>query len=606
MKGVRGFVLFTALLFFSCKPQPEPSTLDIYVFGNVTAFGISPVLGADVFTVPGNHQAKTDSVGHARFKFSEPGSYELYGYKEGVGGSKILYEFVDGADQTLNMRLLTGVIPACVPKIERILPILPANFGIGDSIAFSFKVTDIGSDPEAIDLRIISNKDGMIATGHPSQDHLMNCTGILSQGEHILTVEATDERALGSSITFSISSTYPSAVQLDTAYKDGAYIQVKWLKYIGQSFANYTVYRTEDTTKVGVAIKTFTEVDSVCLTEIHPPIKTRVWYYVKVTNKIGMSRQSRFVKVDFPCGVIFNYKPSLAIHHPTLPILYVYDDNQMKLMALNHETNEIFATYNLTTRINDLAIDDNGYGMEVYVPSGDGSLLILDALTLVKKKTINVGIAQSSVTSNGSGFLFVIAGHGSWAPNPARTYSRSTGALIGQSKTYGLSGGERMRLIPGTHSLIAVATSGSPIIRDYVEFNYRGELVSENDQIWDDGYGLDGSNFKISPNGKFMVSSGNGAVYGTTSEVAYLGHLETRGHSLVDYAFSADGNTIYAGTWDQNSIQVLSYPAMKFTKEYVTNGIPRFVFPYNGNLITVSLQNDNYSCFIIEKVKIKP
>lgn len=602
MKIVRSILLFTSLLFFGCKNQPEPSMLDVYVYVGDNI----PVVDADVFTVQGNHTTKTNANGHARLNISEPGSYELYCYKNGIGASKFLYDFVEGMDQTINMHLKSGVIPSCIPKIERILPAQPANTVVGEGVGFSFKVTDIDSNPEAIDLRIVSDKDGLIAIGHPGSDHLMNHTGILSMGVHNITVEASDEKGFGSSITFSISSTYPSALHLDTAYKEQNFIQVKWQKYIGELFASYTVFRTDDTTKVGEAIKTYTNVDSVNYLEAHPPIKLKVWYYVKITNTMGMSRISRFVEVENPCGRIFNYRPWLAIHHPTLPIIYVYDDYQMKLIAMNHVTDEILATYKLTTRTNDLAIDNNGFGMEVYVPVEDGGLLVLDALTLTKKKTINIGITPSAVASNSSGFLFVIAGYGNWASNPARTYSRSTGTLLGQSKSYGLFGGEKIQLIPGTHAFIAMSTSGSPIIRHYVEFNYRGEFVSENNDPWHDYHQMDGCNFKVSPNGKFMVTSSSGTVFGTTSELNFIGILDNGGHTLNDYAFSADGNTIYAGTWDQNSIQVYNYPTLRFTKEYITSGIPRFVFPYDGDLITVSLQNNSYTSFVFEKIKIKP
>jgi hypothetical protein len=85
----------------------------------------------------------------------------------------------------------------------------------------------------------------------------------------------------------------------------------------------------------------------------------------------------------------------------------------------------------------------------------------------------------------------------------------------------------------------------------------------------------------------------------------YEGEIERGTLYFSDYVFSSDSKTIYAGTSNRNSIQIVKYPELTRTNELMTKGYPDFMFFVKGNIIVlskVSLISEN---FAIEKISVE-
>jgi hypothetical protein len=75
--------------------------------------------------------------------------------------------------------------------------------------------------------------------------------------------------------------------------------------------------------------------------------------------------------------------------------------------------------------------------------------------------------------------------------------------------------------------------------------------------------------------------------------------------SFSDFAFSNTGNTIYAGTSNRASLQIIKYPELTRNDEILIKGYPKFLFNFNGEIISISktdMNSDNSYAFEIIKI----
>lgn len=591
------------LLCPGCNEQIPPLVIngDIYV----TVLANGPVEGAEVFTVPSSVRGVTDKFGTVLLRDIKPDAYEVYALHAQYGSGKSVLQVVPDNICNISIHLINGTTIGFVPSIVLLLPVLPANFKLNEKIAFSLNVKDDDSPAAEINVVISSNLDGKLFEAHPdASNHISFETSTLSGGIHHITITATDKENFSSVKTFDVSTTAPGEIVLESAVLSLEKVNIKWAKYSGADFSRYELYRAPDANQAGLLLASFNSVDSVTFVDKTPPFVSEVYYYVKVLNSSGNFRNSNRIKVSSPGGKIYFYSATDAVHHPTEPVIFILDNAGCKLRAINYETNAEISSTTIQGTAGKMDIGDNGFGLEIYLPSTDGMIYVYDALTLNLVYTISTGLPVKCVVTNGHGYIVASLSPSPWWEKPVRTYSRSTGINISGNTGSNVFEANILRFIPNSDKIISISTSVSPVDMDYFELNSTGSILSHSDDSYHGDHLLDPYIFRISGNGEYLVTDKTGAVYSASQTMIYKGTIESGALYFSDYVFSSDCKTIYAGTSNRNSIQIVKYPELTRTSELLTKGYPKFMFLINGNIISLSKVSLNSDNFAVEKIKV--
>ena len=590
------------ILCFSCNKVTEKKG-SVYVRVLFPSeYSSLPVEGAEVFTVPTTKQGITDKYGVFLLSDIKTGVYEVYAVLSGYGSGKTLVKVSSESFQAVTINLQYGLTFDIRPEIELLLPTIPAHFAPNENIVFSFNVTDKTSKPNDINVILSSDKDGKLLETHPDASNNVRFeTSTLSRGTHTISITATNKENVSTIKTIELSTDAPSKIVLESATKtkDG-YILLQWQKYTGTDFKRYEVFRTNNPDIDGELLASFTTIESVQFIDKLPPILSETYYYVRVTNADDKVRYSNKIKVVDPAGKIYYYSISDAVHHPSEPVIYVVDYADMKLRAINY-VNQTEKSISLQGSIGKIDVGDNGFGMEVYVPNNSGFIHVYNANTLNLVTSIITGIETRCVATNGHGYIVASLIPSPWWENPVRTYSRSTGVNISGGGQYD---GNMLRFVPNTDNVISITTGMSPTKMGYFEMNSSGKILKYKDSPYHGDHPLNAYIFRISNNGEFVVTNEIGAVYSASSSMIYKGMIDRGALYFSDFAFSDDGNFIYAGTSNRNSIQIVNYPQLTRSDEILTKGCPKYLFKYDGEIISISRTNTNVESFIIEKFSV--
>jgi hypothetical protein len=598
--------LVCIVMLGGCKKDIDPkvSTGDLFVtVYSSEGYNQAAAKNVNVFTKPQSVQGVTDEFGSVLLKGIEPGSYEVFASQSGFGSGKSVVEIRRDSLTKIFVNIVKGVTTAIAPEIKMILPALPAAFSPNDQINFSVDIIDQDTSPNDITVKWESSLDGVFHTSSPDSKGNIAFNKALSKGQHNITVTATDKDKYSSTYTFVLSTTAPKPVTLTSADKKGPNIALIWTKYAGDDFKSYEIYRSEEeNSSQEVLVATVNNINTVTFVDSLAPFATQVFYYLRAVTATETSRSSNSIKVDNPAGAVFLFNPEDVVMHPTQNVFYAVDKGAGKLRVINIDTFSEIANVSLQGTPGFIDIGDNGFGIEVYVPSSDGWIYVYDADKLTLKKSINTGLSTPCVVTNGSGYLAASVMPSPWWEQPVRTYSRSTGINIGGDGGFD---GDRLRFVPGQQKIISISRSVSPTDMEYFELNSKGEITLHMDDTQHGSYPLNASIFRISKSGDYVVTGGEGAVYLTTRAMEYKGMIQRGSLMFSDFAFSDDGKTIYAATQNRKSIQIAHYPQLTRDNEILLRGTPKFVFYRSGRLYTVSMVSEAPYKFGIEVVTVK-
>ncbi|QRR03112.1 hypothetical protein [Dyadobacter sandarakinus] len=594
-----------SLLFFGCGKTIDPrvTTGDMFV----TVYSSDGFGGAaknvNVFTKPQSIQGVTDEFGSVLLKGIQPGSYEVFANQSGVGSGKSVGTVRKDSLTNVLVYIVKGVSTGITPEIKLVLPALPATFAEGESIPFSADVEDQDTSPGDITVKWESSIDGLFHTSSPDQNGNVAFSKALSKGLHLITVTATDKDKYTATITFQLATNAPKAVKLVSAVKQGANVALTWNKYTAADFKTYEVYRSEEQNSSNVTlVGSAANSNTLTMTDSLAPFLPQAYYFVRVVTTEGLFSNSNSLKVDNPAGSVFFFTPFDVVMHPTRNKLYMVDNGAGKLRLIDIDSFTEVASTSLQGTAGNIDVADNSFGMEVYVPSSDGWIYIYDAEKLTLKKSISTGLSTPCVVTNGHGYIAASVRPSPWWEQPVRTYSRATGINIDGNGDFE---GDRLRFVPGQEKIISISTSVSPIDMEYFELTSKGAISLHMDDTQHGSYPLDPNIFRISPTGDYVVTGSEGAVYLATRSMEYKGLIQRGSLAFSDFAFSEDGKTIYAATQNRKSIQIARYPQLTRDNEILLRGTPKFIFYRNGNLISVSMIEDQVSRFGIEVVKAK-
>lgn len=602
-----GLLLTVLLGLFSCEREDLEARgkngIYVAVYAN-SGYYSTPVKGADVFTVPATKQGVTNEFGTVLLSDIPFGTYEIYANLTGYGSGKSTVKISSDSLKYVAIDIRYGLNTGFMPEIELLLPSIPAHFALNENIIFSFDVTNKDSRPEDINVVISSDLDGKLLETKPnSANNVKFETSTLSRGLHTITITATNKDNYSTTKTIKVSTTGPSNITLKSADRTSlGYILLKWQKYVTADFKRYEIFRTNNPDIEGQMIASFTVADSIEYLDKLPPIVNETYYYIRVSNEEDQYRNSNKIKVEEPAGKIYYYSITDAVHHPTEPIVYIVDNAAMKLRAINYVTQKEINNISLQGSIGDIDIGDNGFGLEIYVPSSKGFIYVFNANTLDLVTSISTGLNTRCVVTNGHGYIVASLNPSPWWDQPVRTYSRSTGMNISGDGGYQ---GDRLRFIPNTDKIISISRGISPVDMNYFELNSSGQILLHQDDSYHGDYPLNPNIFRISSNGDFVVTGQEGSVYSASSTMIYKGKIDRGALYFSDFAFSNNGNIIYAGTSNRNSLQVIKYPQLIRSDEILIKGYPKFLFNFQGKIISISRTSQSSNTYVFEQISIE-
>ncbi len=578
------------LLLPACKSDED--AIEIRELGDLTVTVITQfgdrVDGASVYTQPATVIGTTDEFGTALLRELPKGSYEVYAELAGYGSGKATVNIQTDELSSATIVVEEGVSVGLAPTIELLFPVQPASFAPGEEVVFRATVSDDQTAAADLSVRWESDLDGLLHDEAAAADGTttFSTTG-LSQGVHQITLTVKDGDDFSAVISFEVRTDAPQAITLDEAVSTAAGVSLKWSTYGQANFGSYRVYRADrdcaDESRQLIA--QLSTADSTTYTDSQVPFANRVCYYVEVTTDDGRSRRSNALTVDDPSGPVFNFVADDFLLHPDRDEVFLLDRGGQRIIRYNYTTQEQTGVIDVEGQVGYCALGDSGFGLELYVPSEDGWVYVYGADDLELKTSISTGLPNASVVVNGLGHVIVALRPSPWWEQPVRTYSRATGLNLDGNGDFD---GDRLRMFPNQNKIISISQSVSPIDMEYFELDGAGMITLHADDQYHGDHPLDPSIFRISPQGDYVITSNQGAVYSANSSMEYRGQLQRGALEYADFAFSPDGEVIYAATRNRASIQIGSYPALTRSDEILTRGFPLFIDYKDGVLICLS------------------
>lgn len=556
--------------------------------------------GAEISTSPATGTYTTDEMGTATIRDVPFGEYTVAATVEEIGSGKQAVIVQNDEVSNVTVELVPGVYFSFTPTVEIILPESPAGFAEGEEITFSAEVSDPETAPIELDIRWISDKDGELNNTPPDEDGLVSFkTSTLTPAKHLIRLDVTDSDGHVSADSIEIVTLFPKAVELSKPQKEEGKIMLEWSLSDSDNFQKYEIFRRDMNGEK--LIDTITDRLTTTTVDELPPISSESYYSVHVINERGFSRSSNEQRVENPGGLIVDFVPFDAVHHPTKPYLYLLNKDEGKIVVANYETMEIVEQTTMDGTFGFMDIGDNGYGIELYLPGKDGFVYILDAETLAQKTVINTGVANTCIVIDNRGHVYVSLLPSPWWEQPIRTYERSSGSHIDGGGDFD---GDRIRMFPNRMEVLTITTSVAPTDMEYILFNENAEFVEHSNDSYHGDHPLDPHIFRISTNGEFAVTAAAGAVYTANSNMDYLGQIQHGSLQFSDFAFSDDGTTIYAATSNRKSIQIATYPELTRQSEILTRGFPSYIFRKGDKLIGLSKGSEHGNIVGIDIVDI--
>lgn len=600
---IKLFTLFLALTIMSfisgCVKEPVG---DMVVSVSINGFSVAK--GAKVYTRPASEQGVTDEFGSVLLKNIEAGSYEVYAELENVGSGKSVVKIKPDELNPVFINLIPGLNVGLSPLIELILPSLPAEFSVGEEIQFSAQISDDKTSTVNLKVEWKSDKDGVLSTQKASANGTVGfSTKTLSRNEHNITLTVTDEENFSSTHTFALSMLAPAAINLIRAEKSNGGVVLQWDSYKGSDFQKYEIYRSDNNCDYNqrTLLGEITSLSATSFTDKYPPLEYQVCYFVRVYNTEGKSRNSNTLKVDLPSGTLFNFTPYDMVVHPTDSYVYLLDQNAQKLIQYNYESGVVEKSREISGQPGYMAIGDNGMGLEIYIPSGDGFIYIYDAQNLNFTGSINTGLFTMSVVSFDNGYIAAGMAPSPWWDGPIRTYKRSNGLQVDSDGDFERS---RIRKLNNKNELLTISTTVSPVDLDYYKLDNNGMFLEHKDDIYHGDHPLDPVSFRIDDTGTYMITGFEGAVYLANSSMQYKGLVQRGSLNFSDFAFSDDGAIIYAGTGNRKSIQIARYPSLLRENEISLRGFPVIIEKKGNRLICINKRTESDIVSGVEVVEL--
>jgi hypothetical protein len=292
-------------------------------------------------------------------------------------------------------------------------------------------------------------------------------------------------------------------------------------------------------------------------------------------------------------------------------VTYLINRDSGLVVSYNYATNKVLKTTNLKRQVGYSALGSfaGGVNNELYMPTTDGWLYILDAATLTVKDKIYVegDVVGSVVASNEK--LFVSSSDqsfGTFYNNSLKIYDRKTKMVTGRTGEWNNT---RLVLLSGSSAnfeLLDLTINLAPVDVNYYKIDPFGVPISMVNDPYHGDHPLDPNIVQAFPDGSRFITSELGAVY-TTKDLIFEKSLVPYGN-FRDFAVNSNGSTIYCITANEKKITAISYPSTTVQRTFTTQLNPVKIFIDGNQLICITMSNNSYynnnPVFFVEKFNL--
>lgn len=398
----------------------------------------------------------------------------------------------------------------------------------------------------------------------------------------------------------------PPAMQLtvDQVINDST-IVLKWSRFTNGQFSKYRLLRMGYYLRNGVfgnhveAVDSSMDQNQLNFTERNMPFANEVSYLINAYNDSGRIAASAFVSYKRPNGLFYGLPADILFdkeHHS----MYITEENRITIV--DYTNNRPRLSKDFPSGIGYCSLGKYNGSDELYVPTYDGWLLILDAGSLQLKDRIYVaGYRIGSVVSVNDK-LFVGSSDmtaGIYA-NCVKSYDRGNKNLLGRTGYWDAT--RLMHLTGTTIELVDLSINLAPVDLSWYQFGADGVPVSKQNDQYHGDYPMDAAVFRSFPDGSKFITSGAGTVF--NKSLVFDRYLKQNG-SYADFAFNDDASRIYSADRVQKKVDVIAFPSTTLVSSYPLQWYPYKIFRDNTTLIVVSkTYNSQMSYLLIEKINL--
>ncbi len=568
----------------------------------------APVAGARVFTDPiGRIEDITDAFGSATVKDVAVGTYDVFAELNGVQAKRAVN--VGPGNLTSAILQLPIVLPAGgntdgSPRLFLTAPQQTGTYQAGEGILFDATASDDNSTGKQITIRWTSNLDGLLGEGTGDANGRLTFVKTLSPGFHQLTATATDIDGNTTTLLLGVNVAGVATIRLAAVDVSAAEARLSWSRYLGREFQRYRVQRgLGDCAAPGFSDwQTIATLNSVTDTSYvdagSQPIAANICYRIVVDAPGNAAAATSNVVSYAPATTdLLDFVPSDMVAHPTdANIVFLVDGAGERVLRYDVSTRAVSAVATLSGKLGELAVGDAGIGSELFVPSGNGNVYVLNLATLATTRLINTIDPVGSVAVYEDGFIVVASTVPLVRPGQYRVYSRTTGALLASNPQS--RGPGAIRRVPGQRSAVALSTTSLVAEPAYFEFDPVGQFTFAGNGVLQRDNEQSSDIFAVDPTGTYFVTSRLANSFDVSRQLTFRGRLDYGTLRVVDIAFSAGGDLVYgavappvdAGAADAPGIIVARWPSRlreRFipTRGYVTQ-VARLA---DGRLATVQV-----------------
>ena len=572
-----------------------------------------PVPGARVYTEPASRiEDLADEFGTVSIRRVTAGTYDVFAEFEGARARTVLFVGpgqLASARLQLPLALPGGGNPDGSPRFFITSPEQARTYAAGEAIEFSATASDDATPGTGITIRWVSNLDGVLGEGRGDLNGRYVFSRVLSGGFHQLTATATDGDGDATELRWSVNVAGVAPLRLDAPDPVDDGVRLTWRPHASRDFRSYTLQRAGgDCAAPGFdawrAVATFDRrSDTTYLDASPPPIGEAVCYRL-VLATAGDARAAVSEVVTYAPGAEGRvaFVPSALAAHPTqADIVYLVDAVGERVVRYDIGRGEITAEAALSGALGQPTVGAAGQGTEVFVPSDNGNVFVLDAATLARRSVISTVDPVGSVAAFSDGFIVV--GGVSAVPREGqlRSYSRSAGTLLGESTT--VLGPGRIARVPLARAIVAQSSEAGQASLTYVTLAADGAFVSEATRVAESG-GADV--LAVDPRARYLVAGARANSYDVGPGLGYRGRLDFGTADVWDVAFSADGDVAYGaiapgddGSDRPRGLLVASLPTRLREGLLVTRGYVRAVARLaDGRLATVQVSDDGRAALL--------
>jgi hypothetical protein len=400
-------------------------------------------------------------------------------------------------------------------------------------------------------------------------------------------------------------------VSIDKILNDST-ILLRWDKSAIKNFKSYGLSRSARVMKDGVftnvseLIKTYWSADSVTFLETSMPFANDITYTVTVVTDSGRIGGYGSVTYQRP-NAYLQATVSDMLTDKSRKIIYLINKDNGTIISYDYAASKVLksATLNTPLGYSSLGNYDGGTNNELYAPTSDGWLLILNTSDLTVKDKIYVGGTNVGSVVALNGKLFVSSSDLSFNlmdTKSLKVYNRATKQVITRT---GVWSNTRIAVLDSAnYKMVDVTFNLLPTDLNFYQFGADGSLVKTFPDAYHGDHDLDGNIIRVFPGGSKFITAGSGTVY--TDSLKFQTSLTyPYSRQLIDFDFNNTGDIIYAAFSQEKKISAFFYPSAIVDQTFSTKLYPRKIFRDGNDLICVTTDNSysNPICFI-EKFKL--